>query len=387
MSAGDIPHADDSVIPEMVGAGQLCDDPIRLLVMYGQQRQPITVMPLGGSVASLDFDKEKNEFREFYSDNHDLLNDATKFFESLVASLASSIPDIEQPTVISRLKDREESIKKFSLKYQTELESTKTEYSIKDHITDLIGVRIICFYETDIAKITKALKDNFVLLEETNKSAEIEKHENTFGYKGHHLDVKINDERSKLQEYKRYKDMRFEVQVRSIIQDAWSVLDHKIKYKKSIPPNLKRQINALAALFEIADREFTQIRETTNSLEKGQIENIETGEPKFDVFAFLSVANEAYPGYQFHGFKADGFSQEILRWKNDITAKEFQDVIINNRAKIDEYAAYQKADHGNSLNAFTQIRHMLYLYDKEKFSLVLYENQRESFEKWLATKA
>ena len=76
-----------------------------------------------------------------------------------------------------------------------------------------------------------------------------------FGYKGHHLDLCINDQRATLPEYDQYRDLRFEVQVRSTIQDAWSVLDHKIKYKKSIPHSLRRQINALAALFEIADRE------------------------------------------------------------------------------------------------------------------------------------
>ncbi|MGZ7142680.1 hypothetical protein ACXWOE_09685, partial [Streptococcus pyogenes] len=42
-----------------------------------------------------------------------------------------------------------------------------------------------------------------------------------------------------------------------------SVLDHKIKYKKSIPGQLKRRINVLAALFELADREFRQIRDAT----------------------------------------------------------------------------------------------------------------------------
>jgi hypothetical protein len=36
-------------------------------------------------------------------------------------------------------------------------------------------------------------------------------------------------------------------------------LDHKIKYKKSIPQYLKRRINRLSALFEIADEEFLNI--------------------------------------------------------------------------------------------------------------------------------
>lgn len=339
-------------------------------------------------MASLDFEKEKNEFREFYSDNHDLLKDATQFFESLIASLVASISGIETPTVISRLKDREESIKKFSLKYQIELEKTRTPYSIRDHITDLIGVRIICYYETDITIVAKVLKDNFSVLEETNKSAEIEEKENTFGYKGHHLDMKLSGVRVDLPECSRYKEIRFEVQVRSIIQDAWSALDHKIKYKKSIPPSLKRQINALAALFEIADREFTQIKSTTQELEEGTVDKtlvLPSAASQFDVFTFLSVVADEFPGHQFQGFKADGFAQEIIRWKSNITSDEFRSALTENKEKVNAYIAYQAAEHGNVLNPFTQIRHMLYLHDKSAFQLVLYENQRENFDKWLAS--
>lgn len=340
-------------------------------------------------MASLDFEKEKNDFREFYSDNHDLMQDATKFIESLVASLVASIPNIATPTTESRLKDREESIKKFSRKYQTDLEKAKTPYLIRDHITDLIGVRVICYYETDICDVIDTLRKNFDVLDETNKSAEIEEQENTFGYKGHHLDLKINNERAKLAEYQRYKEIRFEVQVRSIIQDAWSALDHKIKYKKSIPSNLKRQINALAALFEIADREFTQIRNTTRDLEEGKKVALAPPSldkvPSFDVFGFLAITKEVFPGHQFQGYKADGFTQEILRWKNDITLQEFKEALINNKDKVAQYTEYQSKANGNLLNAFTQIRHMLFLYNKDAFQLVLYEHQRENFEKWLLT--
>jgi len=49
--------------------------------------------------------------------------------------------------------------------------------------------------------------------------------------------------------------------MRTIIQDAWSILDHKIKYKKSIQQSLKRRINRLSALFEIADDEFFRIND------------------------------------------------------------------------------------------------------------------------------
>jgi ppGpp synthetase/RelA/SpoT-type nucleotidyltranferase len=61
-------------------------------------------------------------------------------------------------------------------------------------------------------------------------------------------------------EAEKFKNIRIELQIRTVIQDAWSILDHKIKYKNSIPQNLKRRINRLSALFEIADEEFLNIQ-------------------------------------------------------------------------------------------------------------------------------
>ena len=333
---------------------------------------------------SLDFESEKNLFREYYSDNQNLLREATNFFRSLIESLCASDQEEITPNVISRLKDREECIKKFSRKYQTMLETDKKEYAIKEYITDLIGVRIICYYEPDIPKIAQLLRDNFEVLEESDKSALLEEKDNIFGYKGYHLDLKINAERARLLEYERYKDIRFEVQIRSIIQDAWSVLDHKIKYKKSIPANLKRQINALAALFEIADREFTQIKNVTKALEEGKKEAPKPEEiAPFDVFDFLSITAELMPGVQFKDYKADGFTHEILRCKGDIKPEEFRSALVTYKEKVMQYKEYQAKEQGNVLNAFTQLRHMLYLQDKVIFEKILYDYQRENFEKWL----
>ena len=61
-------------------------------------------------------------------------------------------------------------------------------------------------------------------------------------------------------EAEKFKNIRIELQIRTVIQDAWSILDHKIKYKNSIPQKLKRRINRLSALFEIADEEFLNIQ-------------------------------------------------------------------------------------------------------------------------------
>ncbi|WP_419783142.1 GTP pyrophosphokinase [Maridesulfovibrio sp.] len=331
---------------------------------------------------SLDFDKEKNRFREFYTDNHHKLIDGARLYEGLINALISKDNGIAKPTVTFRVKDREESIRKFARKYQTILEDKQEQYEIKDHITDLVGLRVTCIYESDVQEVVKLLKENFILVEETDKSAELEAKENVFGYKGHHLDLKINEERAGLPEYDQYKALQFEVQVRSTIQDAWSVLDHKIKYKKMIPHTLKRQINALAALFEIADREFTTIKEETYRL-KQEKEDAKDANEYIDVFAFLQIANSYFKDYNFIDYKADGFLQEIVRRDSSMTIAKMKQIFSDHMEMIKNYSKYQDDELGNELNPYTRIRHALYLSDTEKFRLILYDNQRGAFDKWV----
>ena len=97
-------------------------------------------------MASLDFDSEKKQFRESYDANSELLKDAKNSFISLITALTSHANNISISKIEGRVKEREECIKKFNLKYRTALESSSTPYTINEHITDLIGIRVVCLY-------------------------------------------------------------------------------------------------------------------------------------------------------------------------------------------------------------------------------------------------
>ena len=55
------------------------------------------------------------------------------------------------------------------------------------------------------------------------------------------------------------------VQVRTVLQHAWAEFEHEIRYKGTIPeqdaPELDRRFTLAAGLLELADREFTEIRD------------------------------------------------------------------------------------------------------------------------------
>jgi ppGpp synthetase/RelA/SpoT-type nucleotidyltranferase len=224
---------------------------------------------------SLDYEKEKDEFIDFYNRNNSFHKKACYFIRALLNSLLTDSYDID--AITSRIKDRDACLDKFNLKYRANLEIKKIPYSIKDQISDLLGARVVCLYEDDIHDISDTLSKNFCVLSVMDKISLVESTDDQFGYKDLHIDCKLHGVRNKLPGYRKYSDLKFEIQIRSIIQDAWSVLDHKIKYKNNISSMLKRRINRLAALFEIADAEFINVRKEIKIHEEKAQEKVEIG--------------------------------------------------------------------------------------------------------------
>jgi len=134
-------------------------------------------------------------------------------------------------------------------------------------IKDLAGVRVITFFPKTIDKVDAVVVDEFDIIEKSDKS-DILDQEEKLGYQSVHYLVKLKDSRSNLSEYKRYKDLVAEVQVRTILQHAWAEIEHDIQYKSvvTIPNSIKRRFMALAGLLEIADREFQSIQDEDKQL-------------------------------------------------------------------------------------------------------------------------
>lgn len=333
------------------------------------------------NMKTTELEKAVENFYKFYVDNFKTFEHAADYFKSLLNSLISD--DCEIQSISFRVKDKEECISKFKRKYLQKIEEESEAFEIKDYITDLIGLRIVCLYENEIIKVQEILNKNFKVVDVTDKIKSLDNTENQFGYKSLHIDLKLNDERKKLPEFKKFADFRFEVQIRTIIQDAWSVLDHKIKYKRSIPADLKRRINRLAALFEIADDEFHSIKLGTVEFEEKAKSESKPNEP-LNVLSFLSVASSNFTTYQFIAYKADGFVHELLNLKSDLTQKELADSLKQNLDKVKQFnSEIVSKSPANYLNPYTMIRHCLYIANLDKFNSLLFIIQRQSFDEWL----
>lgn len=352
-------------------------------------------------MASLDFELEKRLFRKFYDSNRPLFEEAKNAYISAINSLIKQSDVAEVTKIEGRIKDKEECIKKFHRKYQSKLESNEQPYEIKDYLSDLIGIRIVCLYEDQIAVVSNFLKDHFRIIDVTDKITAVESTEDSFGYKGLHMDLAANEEMAALPKYQAFADQHVEVQIRSLIQDAWSVLDHKIKYKKSIPNDLKRRINVLSALFELADREFKEIRNATMELmeqegvdpisdslaengEAGDVTSTAASKKAINAFNFLRIAGHFFKDFEFEDYKVDNFVQDILKLDNDFKRSDLHKSLIKNFKIVRDYRdEFMVVNPENTFSPYTSIRHCLVLYDRETFSRLLSKGARSRFDSWL----
>jgi hypothetical protein len=86
-------------------------------------------------------------------------------------------------------------------------------------------------------------------------------HANEVGYLSVHYIAKLNQARANLEEYMPYANIRFEIQVRTLLQHAWAEIEHDRSYKFSgeLPKDIKRRFFLVAGTLELMDREFNAL--------------------------------------------------------------------------------------------------------------------------------
>jgi ppGpp synthetase/RelA/SpoT-type nucleotidyltranferase len=207
----------------------------------------------------MDFADAQAALDRFYIKNHSVLTSAVRTLESSIRSILGD-SEFTIAVVTGRLKSIESSSEKLQRKYLARIEEMQDPEAIPSLLSDLLGLRVVCYYADEIKELGKFLAKYFEVVEVTDKISETDQ-ARLFGYRALHLDLRLSAVRANLPEFAAVKDMSFEVQVRSVIQDAWSTIDHAIKYKRHLPVDLERRVTRLAALSELMDVEFAQIRD------------------------------------------------------------------------------------------------------------------------------
>jgi putative GTP pyrophosphokinase len=169
-----------------------------------------------------------------------------------------------------------------------------------DEMEDICGLRIICYYPSDLDKISELIKSEFEVLESTDKADLLEP--DRFGYRSLHFIVTIKKEWLKAPNYRGLDGLKAEIQVRTILMHAWADVEHKLAYKRKehVPPQLRRRLSQLSALFEVADQHLDSLREEREKYKQLFIYDKEKKVVAFDASKGLNVDNlQAVLDYHF----------------------------------------------------------------------------------------
>ena len=129
--------------------------------------------------------------------------------------------------------------------------------SIEQNLNDIAGVRVICAYISDIYMLRDALlrQDDIVLLQEKDYI----KKPKPNGYRSLHLIVEtpifLHDQK---------KQMRVEVQFRTMAMDWWASVEHKLRYKKpAAPEEVNSELKECAEISADLDKRLEKLRQRT----------------------------------------------------------------------------------------------------------------------------
>lgn len=143
-----------------------------------------------------------------------------------------------------------------------------------DQMEDICGVRIICYYRSDIERICSVINREFDILESQDKEALLE--ENQFGYRSYHFIVMVRKAWLAAPNYKGLDNLKAEIQIRTNLMHTWAEIEHKLEYKKDddIPTKFKRKFSRISAKLEEADEQFEELRIEINNYRKEMLHSV-----------------------------------------------------------------------------------------------------------------
>lgn len=185
---------------------------------------------------------EYSKMRKLYQD-----------FAEQILSIIKNILLVEHPEIkIASCSSRAKEISSLKKKLQ------KDKYNNDSEITDLAGVRLIVYSKKDIEIISQVIQKCFSI-DEKNSIDKTEVLENDkVGYRAKHYVVYFGPDRMSMYENHRYKGLKCEIQLTTLIAHTWSEITHEkgYKFEGKLPNDLDRRKNLLAGMLELADLEM-----------------------------------------------------------------------------------------------------------------------------------
>ena len=284
-----------------------------------------------------------NSILKEYDNSKNVLDNFDKTLLSLISSLLEQ-KNIRVHQVQTRVKDRGSLENKIIRKSE--------KYKALNDITDIVGVRVITYFDDEVDQIATMIEEEFVI-DQDNSVDKRKIDSDKFGYRSLHYVASLKRDRTNLPEYSSYGEQKFEFQIRTILQHSWAEIEHDLGYKGEfeIPSTAKRTFYRVAALLEQADIEFVKLKSTIEAYEKDVSAGVKENPNKIEInkTSLISFVTENENVIRIENEIAscnssvsitEGHTQEII---SDVLINKIKDLGIKNIKEIEElYLRFEK---------------------------------------------
>jgi predicted RNase H-like nuclease/ppGpp synthetase/RelA/SpoT-type nucleotidyltranferase len=251
-----------------------------LVTRYGDAKTGCIVTPtLGIDIASTNVSVVRDAVRD-YAALHPELTRAGHEAVSLVQGLLDEA-GINYLSVTGRTK----SIPSFAEKAARAKVGQPLYTDPLTQITDQLGVRVITYVRDDVDAVAEVLAEEVVVHDDRDWGEQTAS-EGRFGYASRHLMIGLDPARESHPDFSHLRGRNAQVQVRTVLQHAWAEFEHDIRYKGTVPAEhvgeFDRRFTLAAGLLELADREFSEIRERLRGAAPEVGPAVGDGDPRLD---------------------------------------------------------------------------------------------------------
>jgi putative GTP pyrophosphokinase len=217
----------------------------------------------------------RQDFHDEYARTVVLLPAFGKSLESLLEHLLAT-ENIHVHGVNHRVKSEESAERKTARPRQGATEAGPRPL---DTLTDLLGIRIITYFRDGVDAVAKLIEREFTIDRDNSVDKRAVLEADRFGYLSLHYVAELGPDRTGMPEYQKYGGIKFEIQIRSILQHAWAEIEHDLGYKSeaAVPRDVRRRFSRLSGVLELADDEFLGIRQEIGDHQVSAQETIEQG--------------------------------------------------------------------------------------------------------------
>ena len=191
----------------------------------------------------------------FYVENYSLYREFSERAQNLIQNLIER-DDIEIYKIEAKTKTPEELLKgAFG----------RVPPSSFDDISDFVVVRVLLRFPEDVGKVEQIVSEEFTIDSKRSIPANTLDDPFRFGYPAASYTLSLSEKRFSLREWKKYKGLLFQLDIRTMLQEVWAAVLPKVNVNvdSGTKKKMERKLIRIASLLEEADEGFLSLYETS----------------------------------------------------------------------------------------------------------------------------